>query len=64
MSFCPSATFCWQPKVSTQAVGWAWAALKQAPDLLLKVLLAVQVRLGDQYVFAFQISSSKFRYFN
>ena len=23
MSFCPSATFCWQPKVSTQARGWA-----------------------------------------
>ena len=37
---------------------------EQAADLLLKLPLAVQVRLGDQYVFAFQISSSKCRYFN
>ena len=37
---------------------------EQAADFLLKLPLAVQVRLGDQYVFAFQISSSKCRYFN
>ena len=44
--------------------GMGLAALKQFPDLCFKVLLAVQLRLGDQYFLAFQISSSKFRYFN
>ena len=33
-------------------------------DPLLKLPLAVQIRLGDQYVFALQSSSSKCRYFN
>ena len=27
ISFWPSATFCWQPKVSTQATGWASRAV-------------------------------------
>ena len=37
---------------------------KHAADLLLKVPLAGKVLCRDQYVFAFQNRSSKFRYFN
>ena len=49
MSFCPSATFCWQPKVSTQAaevvcVAAAWGG---APSVDLAAADAVAVRPAD-----------------
>ena len=39
-------------------------AFKHGPDFLFKRLLALQVLPAHQYLFPFQNSSSKFRYFN
>ena len=44
--------------------GMGLTGFKHAADLLLKVPLAGKVLRRDQYVFAFQNRSSKFRYFN
>ena len=44
--------------------GMGLAKFKHAADLLLKVPLAGEILRRDQYVFAFQNRSSKFRYFN
>ncbi len=44
--------------------GMGLTGFKHAADLLLKVPLAGKVLCRDQYVFAFQNRSSKFRYFN